>query len=424
MGNNKKERRLAKREQFEAVAAHRVYQRVTAEERRQKQDAEIRRADAKWKEQERASGLILGPGLDPVLRRAPKLNDPSFKSVFNFIASHEPWVRPLEDWRPKGKAAPTQMKSLLRHLVVKYPVPEFLYDAVLDQRTEIHHWGIPLFVHLARGGSMNAAVSGVPGRLKLETPRILMPVPLTKKMCHVFLQTTSEYNLITAVRRAQILVHGGSRRLLEAICQTRLGQGMGENEEFWAGVLQWFCQQPMLAPSQVGPILDWLGNAHAHAVAERKTFTMKGRTAVSVIREVERWHGELAKAKAAGNECYLPSGLAPFFEEKKIKLPGGAHHMEPWAIVELLSSRELLAEGKALSHCVYSYGHWIRSGRTAIWSLRVDGSRLLTIEVDRPTRRVVQVRGRSNRMPVEAEMVCIRRWATANNLTYSSMSAF
>jgi hypothetical protein len=420
VSNNKKERRLAKREQFEAAAQNRVYQRVTAEERRQKKNAEIGRAVAKWKEHERASSLILGSGLDPVLRRAPKLNDTSFKPAFDFLASHKPWVRPLEDWKPKGKAAPTLMKSLLRHLVVKYPAPEFLYDAVLDERMEVHLWGAPLFAHLARGGSMNSAVSGVPGRLKFETPRVLMPVPLTKKMCHVFLQATSEFNLITAVRRAQVLVHGGSRRLLDDLCQTQLGHSIGDNEEFWSGVIQWFCQQPMLAPSQVGPILDWLRNAYALAAAERKVFTMKGRTAVSVIREVERWHGELAKAKVSKNECYSTSGFMPFFEDKKIKLPGGGHHMEPWAIVELLSSRELLEEGKSLNHCVYSYGHWIRSGRTSIWSLRVDGSRQLTIEVDRPNRRILQVRGQSNRRAVEAEMLYIQRWATSNTLTVSN----
>lgn len=425
MSNNKKERRAARREQAEAEARGRVHQRETAEQMRLKKEAMLRTAAAKQKEHERRNTIMssLGLGLDLALRRAPKLDAPEFKGAFGQIDRNRPWVRALEDWTPRGKAPSTLMKSLLRHLLAKYTVPEFLYDAVLDQRMEISPWAAPLFVHLARGGSMYTAVTGIQAAPGIAG-RVLLPVPLTKRMCHVFLQTTSEFNLITAARRAQVLVYGGSRRLLDALCTTHIGQRMGDHEEFWSGVIQWFCQQPMLAPSQVSPIIDWLRNEYARATVEQKIFTMKGRTAVSVLREVERWHGDLAKAKAIGNEIFLPSGLDPFFEQKKVKLPGGAHHIEEWSIVELLSSRELLEEGKRLHHCVYSYVYDVRRERISIWSLRTDGSRVLTIEVDRPTRRIVQVRGRSNRMPTEYEMSYIRRWATSNNLTTSSMSAF
>jgi hypothetical protein len=45
-----------------------------------------------------------------------------------------PWLRPLDDWRPKGKAAETMFRSLAAHLLVKYSLPQFLYSAFFIDR--------------------------------------------------------------------------------------------------------------------------------------------------------------------------------------------------------------------------------------------------------------------------------------------------
>ena len=67
---------------------------------------------------------------------------------------------------------------------------------------------------------------------------------------------------------------------------------------------------------------------------------------------------------------------------------------------ELRSNRELVAEGKALNHCVSSYAKNCRKGNISVWSLRaVIGDihePVLTVAVDNMSRRVTQVRGKFN----------------------------
>lgn len=72
-------------------------------------------------------------------------------------------------------------------------------------------------------------------------------------------------------------------------------------------------------------------------------------------------------------------------------------------IEELIDSRSLVKEGRAMKHCVASYAFYCEKGRTAIFSLRkyAEGELLqimATIEVSVATNRIVQVRGKMNRI--------------------------
>ena len=343
-----------------------------------------------------------------VLHRAPKLADPRYSYGLNFL-SRSAWVRAPDGWRPRGKAPDTQFKSLARHLVAKYPVPEFLLSSFFEVDKGLRDAGIALFTHLGRGGSLfTATASGA------ERP--ILPVPLTRRMCRELTGTTAEYSLVSAVRRAQVIVNGGDRRLHAALGSTFLGRGFVAREDFWSSVIQWLCQQPMLSPAQVGPIVDWVNFRAGVDEARGVPFAMKGRTGVSVCREVERWHGELARGRKVDGKIYPTSGFVPSYGERRVRLPNGAVVVEPWCVIELICSADLLEEGKVLRHCVYTYSHWIERGRSSIWSLRIAGARTLTIEVDHASRRVVQVRGKSNRLAREDEMRLVRQWAATNGL--------
>ncbi len=342
--------------------------------------------------------------LQVVFQRAPKLANPRYAGGLSEIARLA-WERTVEDWVPKGRAADRQLRSLVRHLVVRYPVPEFLYGSFSERTPDLRSNCVRLHVHLGRGGSMFAAVpsGGDPG---------LLPVPLTRRMCHVFLRSTVEHSLVWAVRRAQVVVHGGDERILGAIRGTFLGRGFNDREGFWLTVIQWLCQQAMLAPAQIGPIVDWV---RFRAEAD-EAFSMKGRTGVSVSRDVARWHGELAQTRTIDGKVFAPSGFSAHYGERPVGGTGGARSLEPWCVVELLTSRDLRAEGTALRHCVASYAGQVEKGRCSIWSLRVNAARVLTIEVDNGNRRVAQVRGRANRLPHQDELRLIRQWAAMNGL--------
>ena len=91
-----------------------------------------------------------------------------------------------------------------------------------------------------------------------------------------------------------------------------------------------------------------------------------------------------------------------------------------WSIRELLSSRELVAEGRKQKHCVASYASSCSSGMRAIYTMDMsdcDGEhKVLTIEVHRKHRTVCQVRGKRNRLPTKAESLVLERWKQKNSL--------
>jgi hypothetical protein len=357
-------------------------------------------------EEERFAKMELHEGLKAaVLSRGKKLMDKRFAAALAYL-SKATWLRPIEDWKPKGKSPNSHFRSLVKHLLVKYTMPEFLYSVFFEQDANTREQGVALFVHVGQGGSLYKLVKG--GKF---------PVPLTKRMCHEFMGSTVKLGFLEAVRHAQVRVHGGDRRVAEAVAATRqLGRGFKPNEEFWDTVVQWTCNQAMLAPSQFAQIYDWVGRQRG----ENQGFSMKGRTGLSVLRSVEEWHGQLSKERKINGHSYDPSGFEAWFHERKVKLPSGGHHKEKHCITEVATSKELAAEGRALKHCVYSYSWSVQRGQVSIWSYKVDGERQLTIEVQNSTKRVVQCRGKNNRVPVNSEVAQVRRWMQENGLVCAS----
>ena len=343
-----------------------------------------------------------------IAKKAPKLFEKPWLGYMRQLDKHQDaWVRPIDKWKVKGKSPRTQFRSLVRHLLMKYDVPQFLMDAFMEETEHTRNIAIRLLIHVGQGGSLYKAVKPISIGLR-HWKEAVLPVPLTKKMCKAFLRKTSDHGLVSAIRHSQVETYGGSPRIARALCQgTRMGEEITHLETFWDHVIQWLCQQPMLNPHEVGPITDWV----ARQRADNTTFSMKGRTGVSVLRAVEEWHGNLAKLKNHRQVVFKPCGIPPGKYERKINLKGGGFHMEEWTMVELLSSRELHAEGSKMGHCVFSYSRDIINGRCSIWSLRTDGVRQLTIEVMNQNKRIVQIAGRYNRQATDLEMRYVKAWA-------------
>jgi hypothetical protein len=95
-------------------------------------------------------------------------------------------------------------------------------------------------------------------------------------------------------------------------------------------------------------------------------------------------------------------------------------------IVELTYQWQLVAEGRAMKHCIDTYGRSCQAGRCSIFSVRqeemVEGAMVttthLTIEVDRRSRRIIQTRGRRNRYVIARQVPLLRKWADALELTF------
>ncbi len=144
-----------------------------------------------------------------------------------------------------------------------------------------------------------------------------------------------------------------------------------------------------------------------------------------MLRLMREWHHDLANARDVKDIAFSPSGLKPgTWYTQKPKSEGDGKYC--WTFHEVMSSRELAAEGRHMKHCVYSYTYSISNGHCSIWSMRCDNERMLTVEV-RPTRgmagngTIVQARGKYNRLATAQEMVVLKEWARKNDLEFRAM---
>ncbi len=335
-----------------------------------------------------------------IFDRVPGLIAREYFVCLILIAS-EDWVRPLDNWKPGGKSRYSHYKSLIDHLFVKYPVPKLFY---LLAGTHHRGWnGMAFFVRVARGEKVAKCFDGS----ILKHPRI----PMTKRMCHHLMLLDEEADFICGVRNAQAMALGGGKELARALGWTFLGRGILKDEDFWLTVTRWFCEQPAFDHSQIGPILDYIKNRHEADIG----FSMKGRTVRSLTRDIEEWHRQLAMAEKLTRFNFKASGFNAGTWELEGQ-HGGKRQKFVWTINELMTSKDLHAEGKTMRHCVYSYAEDIQKGTSSIWSLRRNGARILTVEVWKGGKKVVQARGKCNRSPKKYELNVLGRWAQENGL--------
>jgi hypothetical protein len=343
-------------------------------------------------------GDLLSPFWRTIEKKASKLLDHEYKP---FVSELDKMTqrRDIKDWTPKGKGKQTLFISLCEHLLAKYPMPKFLWSGFWEPDAEKLR---PIIERIAGGDSLAKMC---------QTGEF--PLPLTKKQCHSFLNTPSDWSFMTALRRVQVMSHGGDARLLKAWMNREIGQRLQNNadEQFWDSVLAWFCKNPMLDLNQLGPLIDYI----AYRRREDREFSMKGRSAMAMLRAMNDWHGELTRRRQYEDHNYNPSGFKMgHWEITKRERTG--HLYQVWHIEEILTSKELHAEGRAHHHCVASYGSSIRTGNVSIWSLSCNGEKLITIEVRNSARKIVQARGRYNRQTTAEEFKYLTKWANENGL--------
>lgn len=333
------------------------------------------------------------------------------------IAAYQPyWLRPLDQWKPRTHNADRQFASLVRHLFALYDVPAF-FDAAWfagnspDGRAQ-RSW----YRHIGKG---------------LNIRQCDTPIALTKKMAHVLMQAPSDLSINEAFRWAQVHGLGGDDRLARALLGTRLGRSF-EYDEFWTTVIRWFIAHPMLDRLHVGPIIDYLHaqkfanenviDRNGHAVEPpQPNLSMKGRSPDVLLRQVERWHGELARDNRVQVRQWSPQ---PFGGFEFLEGDRERENWKQWTIRELVSTKSLLAEGRQMKHCVGSYAYSCSLGRSSIWTMELatkDGvGKAVTIEVRNAQRLICQVRGRANRPATLVELGILRRWATKAGLKIAS----
>jgi hypothetical protein len=312
-------------------------------------------------------------------------------------------LRDPAKWRDRGP------KNTLRHrklayLYGKYPVPAFLANGTSRAN-------VLLFIHLAQGGSVLTA----PG----------LPTTLTKRMAHEFMQAPAYCTLDQAVRWAQVRAAGGDDNLAFWVAFSPLGEGQFAQDAFWLEFIALFARQAMFDNRRVPDVVRYLNaqkferqllrNGQTEPPPE-PGFSLKGRTAASLLRLTDEWLREVRRTTTDRPELMRWGASMVRGGEYCLEAPNG--ELELYQVRELLSGRELHAEGQAMHHCVFSYAEACLLGQSAIFSLTVQvgrkvAKRLATIEVSiwrHKTPEVLQVRARYNASLGDEGRWVVRRW--------------
>ena len=315
------------------------------------------------------------------------------------------WIRPLEDWEPTSHNTRRQFTSLARHLLAKYFVPKFM-DVVFFEENLLHQlW----FIHIGLGYNIRKAID--------------LPTPITKMEAHHFMKAPDDYNIRAAIRWGQIYALGGDARLANAIRGTLLENNF-VNEDFWMSVLRWFIANPMLDTEHVGPIIDYLQNQRfagrrifvgpgvvEERGPEQPNLSMKNRDPEALLKAVAAWHRKLGKEKKGENSVWQSCGL-PGFEMQEGE--SNNKNCKIWTIREMLSHKELVADGRALHHCGGSYAHSCSSGHCSMWTMELEDysgkHKVLTIEVNK-SNVISQARGNYNAKAEQKPTNIMARWA-------------
>lgn len=334
-------------------------------------------------------------------RVAPGLADVD-ELPWYLLLARQPWARGPRDWQPEGGSRRRQRDAFALHLLTRFPVPPFLVraldvEAVALARVPVEdEWAVSLLARLGQGVSPRSLVGSA-----------CLPAPLTRRMVRDFLGATASTEPIAALRMAQVVGLGGPKDLARALLRTRLGRLHGPDadtgEPFWQAVLAWVCARSALHGLRAEPLdqlLGWIEASQRLAVAKGTSWSLKGRTADSALRDAADWSAHRASIRG---EVFPPSGLLPLDEA-------------PWSMAEITTDAALADEGRAMAHCAHAYRKLIRKGKVSLWSLRRGGTRCATVEVALGAGRVVQAKRARNEAPSADELAVVRGWAEANRL--------
>lgn len=351
-------------------------------------------------------------------RPAPDFNKALAEARVGFAGEA---IRDPTAWRPRMKSRdPARLRlAAARHLYARYPVSSALERVWLgveelgvDEVRLRKGW----YVIAARGGSLYKEGAGE---------------WLTRKEVHRFLNPPGDLSFEAAFWQAVARSYTDDLGLALSIARSKVAYTPRRQFAFWREAAQFFCANP--APrALIDDLVDYLDACHRRD----RRYSLKGRTLASLERQMHEWHRDLAAIArieaarrragraAARAGMAAPEGgrwdgsaLADWSWQPSAKEPRARR--EEYCVRQLRSASELVAETRAMRHCVSTYAAKCIAGSATIWSLtrRVPGKveRLLTIELDRQDR-AVQVRGFANRPPLPDEQKVLMRWAKARGV--------
>jgi PcfJ-like protein len=334
-------------------------------------------------------------------------------------------LRDARAWRPQIKTRDVARLRLAaaRYLFARYTVAEHLEQIWMDcsglAPAEIilrKRW----YIVAAGGGSLHREEAGA---------------WLSRKEVHAFLNPPPHLGFEAAIWQAIARSYSNDPAIVLRIARSRIAQTPRAELGFWREVVRFFCAHPTTV-EEMDDLRDYLADCRRR----NPEFGLKGRTLASLGRQMREWHRDLeairrieaarrraeaAQARVrgqalarepAGDGSWPGAAIADWSWSPAVK---DRSNREEHLVIQLRTAADLVAETRAMHHCVASYAPKCIAGHASIWSLRRRAAghtdRILTIELDRQCR-AIQIRGFANRTPRTEERKLLERWAKARGI--------
>ncbi len=379
--------------------------------------------------QDKGSWLKVLPLLVKIHRKGAGITQRLMTYFATFIQYADKWVREPADWDCDKASADNKclFVSLRDHLFQQYEVPKFLkLDKLYYWMVNNPEWDMKLkcYFQIASGGNVRQTEG--------------LPVKLSKKVAHYFMEAHDEATIEQAYRFALVRVAGGSKELAQQVADFVRTAKIAD-EGFFKEVIGFLARHFTEGTPNMKEILLYI----RYQYGREKNYSLKGRTKASFLRNYKEFLDFVGKfaeenRRVLGNNGRLPSefsqydDLRVFFyhyiqkaswgkasiKEFKHSIVKAKHSTAHYAIRQLHSADTLREEGKNMGHCVATYILRSFQEMSLIFSLRQlkqgnedfeEGERMLTIEVS--NYAIVQIKGLRNRRPTKEEMVLVKKWA-------------
>lgn len=311
-------------------------------------------------------------------------------------------VRDVRSYLVRSYNLERQIVALVDHVFVSYPVPRFLYRAILSKQGLDAVYGTKegaawpdessyktWFYAVAQGRSF--------ARIAKET--------FTAREAHFFLKAPGSNTIRENILWARCAAAGLSDEA-SAFVVYRFAPVLGtQPSERTSDLIRFFVNSwDEMRGFDSTEIADFLLQAMANP-----SFSLKGRTLGSLRKLAEEWHRHSYSVRVRTFETWLPKFQLWEVREKRRLVRA----------IELTDNRALAHEGRVQRHCVFTYVRRCGLGLSRIISMRFfdavgDLVDRITIEVDSKEGRVVQVRGRQNRRMTDEERVLVAKWSEEN----------
>ncbi|MFK0687393.1 PcfJ domain-containing protein [Mesorhizobium sp. IMUNJ 23033] len=254
---------------------------------------------------------------------------------------------------------------------------------------------------------------------------------LSRKEVHCFLNVAGDFTFDEAFWLAIARSYTDDPGLAARLARTKIARTPRGELAFSREVTRFFCGHPA-SKEEIDDLCDYIGAMHQRDAA----YSLKGRTLASLRRQMLEWHRDIAaierieamrrRAAGRGPPTAGPQSKSRAWDGSRLEdwewRPSAKEakaHGERFFVRQLKTAEDLVAESRAMHHCVSMYAAKCIAGYASIWVLRRTAlgkiERLLTIELD-PQNRAVQVRGFGNRVASPEERKIVERWAKARGV--------